>query len=62
MNIAKLRGLMAEKKITQRNMAKNLGMNISTFNNRMKEKTIFSFDEVVAIAKYLNVDLDIFLN
>lgn len=62
MNIAKLRGLMAEKKITQRKMARNLGMNISTFNNRMKEKADFSFDEVAAIANFLKVDIDIFLD
>jgi len=56
MNIDKLRGKMAEKKITQKEMAKHLGISTQAFNRKMNGKIRFSTNDAVIICQKLNID------
>lgn len=62
MNKAKLRGIIAEKGLSQREVAKAIGISEKTFYNKMR-RGVFGTDEVVAMAKLLKLDnpADIFL-
>lgn len=62
MNIAKLKGLMAERGKTQEDLAKLLEITITGFSLKLKDPNRFRFNEIVTIAKYFDVDINIFLN
>ncbi len=52
----KLRGLMAERSTTQKELARELGMTQQALSSRIRGLTSFSVDELVNIARVLDVD------
>lgn len=62
MNTAKLKGIIAEKGLSQRDVAKAIGVTEKTFYNKMK-KGVFGTDEAIAMVELLRIDnpADIFL-
>lgn len=61
MNIAKLKGLMAEHGETREDIAKILNVSNSTAKNRLLGKSKFTFDEVKILSQHYKVDINIFL-
>lgn len=61
MNIAKLKGLMAEHGETQQDIAKLLGITATAFAKKMKQPSRFKFDEVKILSQHYKVDINIFL-
>jgi DNA-binding Xre family transcriptional regulator len=63
LNTAKLKGIIAEKGFSQREVAKDIGMTEKTFYTKMK-KGVFGTDEVMAMIKLLDIQnpADIFLS
>lgn len=62
-SVDKLRGIIAEKGLSQRQVAKLLGMNEKTFYNKMK-RGVFGTDEVEQMIALLHIHnpTDIFLS
>jgi len=62
MNVNKLRGVMAERKCSQRELAEQIGVSEKTFYNKMK-RGVFGTDEVAKMITYLDIQnpADIFL-
>ena len=62
MNTAKLRGIIAEKGCSQREVAKRIGITEKTFYAKMK-KGVFGTDEATAMIELLEIEnpADIFL-
>lgn len=60
--VDKLRGIIAERGMSQRYVAKRLGMSEKTFYNKM-QKGVFGTDEVEGMIKILSINnpADIFL-
>lgn len=54
MNRAKLRGIIAERDMSMREVAKELNMSEKTFYNKMK-KGVFGTDEAEAMVVLLNI-------
>ena len=54
-NTDKIRGLMAEKKITGKDMAKAMGISPNTFSAKMKEG-IFNTNEMQVIVDVLSIE------
>ncbi len=57
-NRDKLRGLMAERKITQAKLAKEIGISTNSLNMKLNGKTSFNESEIRSIAKCLDVSTD----
>ena len=55
MNIAKLKGKMAEKGISQRKLAELIGVRVNTLNTRFTGKREFDLRDVEAICKVLQI-------
>lgn len=55
MNIAKLKGKMAEAGISQRKLAKITGISLCTINSRMTGKTEFNADEIISVCDLLGI-------
>lgn len=53
MNIAKLRGKMAEKGISQRKLAEITGIKVNTLNSRLTSRKRFTVDEIIKICDAL---------
>lgn len=51
----KLRGIIAERGLSQRNVAKHLGMTEKTFYDKMK-KGVFNSNEISEMISYLNIE------
>ncbi len=62
MNTAKLKGIIAEQGLSQREVAKAIGMTEKTFYTKMK-KGVFGTDEAIAMVELLKIHnpADIFL-
>ena len=60
--VDKLRGIIAERGMSQRQLAQKLGMSEKTFYNKM-QKGIFGTDEVERMVEILSIQnpIDIFL-
>lgn len=56
MNVNRLRGIMAEQRITQRMLARGIGKAENTLANKMTGKTPFNADEIIAICDYLHIE------
>lgn len=58
----KLRGIISERGLSQRKVAKNLGMTEKTFYGKMK-KGVFDSDEIQQMIELLNIEnpVDVFL-
>lgn len=56
MNYDKLKGKMREKKISQSEMARNLGITVQAFNGKINGKRQFTVEEAVGISKFLRLD------
>ena len=50
----RLRGIIAERRLSQRSVAKMLGMTEKTFYTKMK-KGVFGTDELEKMVDYLNI-------
>ena len=58
-NFDKLKGLMREKRLTQEELAKAVGMGAAGLNLKLNNKRDFSLTEAFAIAQVLGItDLD----
>lgn len=55
-NTAKLKGLMREKNITQRDLATSLKMDPSTLSRKLNNNAPFTVDEASEIANILGLD------
>lgn len=54
-NTDKLRGIMAERGVTGKDVAKAIGIHYNTFYERMNSG-VFGSDEIEAMVKYLDID------
>ena len=54
MNTAKLKGIIAENGLSQRDVAIAIGMTEKTFYNKMK-KGVFGTDEAIAMVELLKI-------
>ncbi len=63
MNVNKLRGVMAERNCTQKQLAKAIGISSKTFYNKM-QRGVFGTDEVEKMVRYLSIQnpAEIFLD
>lgn len=55
MNLAKLRGALAENGMTQRELAKQLNLSLKSVNEKLNGKVKISVDEAAAISKILKI-------
>ena len=55
MNLAKLRGALAEKGITQRELAKKLGLTTKSVNAKLTGRCKISVDEAASMSKILKL-------
>lgn len=55
---ATMRGKMAEKGLTQKKMAEKLGINETSFMNKINGKTQWKVDEIIAIMDTLGCDFN----
>lgn len=51
----KLRGVMAERGVSGKDVAKAIGVHYNTFYEKLG-KGVFGSDEIEAMVKYLNID------
>lgn len=54
----KLKGLIREKRLTQEDVAKKIGIAYSTFNLKINAKAYFSQDEIYKISNLLEIPKD----
>lgn len=54
-NTAKLIGIIAEKGLNQRAVAKNLGINEATFYRKMR-RGVFDSDEIYGMIEFLGIE------
>lgn len=54
-NTDKLRGIMAERGVSGKDVAKAMGVHYNTFYERMNTG-VFGSDEIEAIVKYLDIE------
>ena len=54
-DVSKLRGIIAERGLSQRQVAQHLGMTEKTFYTKMK-KGVFGTDEVEAMVELLTIE------
>ena len=67
MNLNRLRGIMAEQRITQRDLAKSIGIAENSLSNKLNGRYAFNTDEAIKICDVLNISdpkdkADIFLS
>lgn len=55
----KLKGLMTEKNITQAQLAKLLGISVSTLNLKLNGKSDFTIQEGKKISRILNEEVEV---
>lgn len=55
MSIDKLRGRMGERRITQADLAKLLGLRVCSVNQKLNGRRKFSLDEAKKVADYLEI-------
>lgn len=55
MNMWMLRGLMSDRHISQRDLAKRLGVSVNTVNARLTGKVPFRISEIEAICEILDI-------
>lgn len=55
MNLAKLRGALTEKGITQRELAKKLGLTTKSVNAKLNGRSKISVDEAASMSKILEL-------
>ena len=62
MRQAKLKTLLYDRKITQKQMAEHIGVTQHTFSDKMRGITEFTFTEVYMICELLSIEnpLDVF--
>ena len=53
--LTKLKGLLREKKITYEKLAKEIGMSLSAFSNKINGITIFDLVDVANIAEIVGI-------
>lgn len=53
----KLKGIMAEKQITQKMLADKLDISISTLNFKINGKSNFTLNEAIKISEILGADI-----
>lgn len=55
MNADKLKGIMREKRVTQKELAEKLGISEQAFNAKINGRSRFVIDEVVLMVSYLAI-------
>lgn len=58
----KLKGIMAEKQITQKMLADKLDISISTLNFKINGKSNFTLNEAIKISQILGVEIEKIFN
>lgn len=56
MNLAKLRGALAEKGMTQRELAEKLNLSTKAVNEKLNGKVKITVDEAAAMSKILKLE------
>lgn len=56
--IDRINAIMRRKEITQIELAKHIGMNVTTLGRYLRKERSLPFDKGAAIAKELNIDLN----
>jgi DNA-binding XRE family transcriptional regulator len=59
-NLNKIKGLMAENKVTQKDLANMLNLSTTQTSKKMNGQVEFKVNELLAIADYLCVSPDVF--
>ena len=67
MNLNRLRGIMAEQRVTQKDLAKSIGIAENTLLNKLNGRNSFNTREAIAICDVLHISdpkdkVDIFLS
>ena len=64
MSFDKLKGKMAEKHLSQKNVADFLGITVQCFNAKINGRNQFTLEEVIKITEILSLEdpVDIFFN
>lgn len=64
MSFDKLKGKMAEKKVSQERLAKALGISVQSLNAKINGRSQFTLEEVIKITELLSITepVDIFFN
>ena len=60
LNTARIKGMMAERGMTQKSMANLLMIAVSSVNNKLKGKTSFTATELCALADEFKKDPSVF--
>lgn len=55
MNLSKLRGVLAEKRITQRELAEKMELSVKSVNEKLNGKVSFTVEEANKISKILEL-------
>lgn len=56
--LAALKGLMRQNKVTYRALAKDIGMSLNALNSKLNGHTSFNLDEAAKIIDHLDIDKD----
>lgn len=59
-NENKVRGLLAEKKVTQEELASAIGVTYTTLNNKLNGRTQFNVNEISKIARFFDKEVAYF--
>ena len=59
-NLNKLKGIIKEKDMTQKDIAKNIGLSESTFNLKINGNTYFTQSEIYAISNLLEIPNELY--
>lgn len=55
---SKLRGLIREKNYTQEEIAKSIGINLSTLNQKLRGRSLFKQKEISSMCEVLDISSD----
>lgn len=58
LKVNKIKGLMAEKEISQEQLAEVLNISLTSVNLKLQGKRQFKANEISIIARYFNVEVD----
>lgn len=59
-NLNKLKGIIKEKDMTQKDIAKSIGLSESTFNLKINGNTYFTQSEIYAISNLLEIPNELY--
>lgn len=56
MSFDKLKGKMTEKRVSQENLAKKIGITVQSLNAKLNGRSKFTLDEALMITQVLNIE------